>query len=120
MPAAKHDVEIEQGSVFTLDLIYKDGDGVPIDLTGYRARMQMRQKFASPDPPLLDLTTENGAITLGGATGEIHVEAISELTAAIKVKRGVYDLELIPPSGEDYAFRLIAGEVIVSPEVTRP
>lgn len=119
MPASSYDILIEQGSVFTLDLIYRDGTGVPIDLTGWEARMQIRQKYASPDPSLVSLSTTDGSIVLGGVLGTIKAKVTSELTAALTIKRGVYDLELIPPSGEDDAFRLIEGGVTVTPEVTR-
>jgi len=120
MASAKFDIEIEQGSVFVLDLIYKDGQGSPIDLTGYQARMQVRAKYASPDPPALDLSTAAGSIVLGGAAGTIQAKATAEMTAGLTIKRGVYDLELVPPSGEDDAFRLTEGVVTVTPEVTRP
>lgn len=119
MPAATYDILIEQGSVFTLDLVYKDGNGIPINLTNYEARMQVRQKYASPDPAALSLSTSDNSITLGGALGTIHIEATSELTAALTIRKGVYDLELVPPQGEDKAFRLIEGAVTISPEVTR-
>lgn len=119
MPAANHDIMIEQGSVFTLDLIYKDAEGAVINLTGWHARMQIRASYASPDPAILSFTDEDGSIVLGGALGTIHIEAPATTTADITIKKGVYDLELVPPSGEDDAFRLIEGKVVVSPEVTR-
>lgn len=119
MPAARYDLLLEQGSVFTLDLIYKDGSGAPIDLTGYQARMQIRQKYSSPDPAALTFSTEDGSIVLGGEAGTIHVEASAEATAGVTIKTGVFDLELIPPSGVDDTFRLIEGAVTISKEVTR-
>ena len=119
MPAATYDILIEQGSVFTLDLVYKDADGVAINLTGFHARMQFRASYASPDPAVLSFSDADGTITLGGALGTIHVEAPATTTADVAIKKGVYDLELIPPSGEADAFRLINGKVLVSLEVTR-
>lgn len=119
MPAAKYDLLLEQGSLFTLDLIYKDGTGTPIDLTGYAARMQIRQKHSSPDPAALTFSTTDGSIVLGGVDGTIHVEASAEATSGVEIKAGVYDLELIPPSGEDDTFRLVEGTVTISKEVTR-
>lgn len=119
MPAGTYDILVEQGSLFTLDLVYKEADGTPIDLTGWSARMQIRAKAGSPDPATLEFSTDDGSIVLGGALGTIHVEAPATATADVTIKKGAYDLELIPPSGEADAFRLIEGIVTVSPEVTR-
>jgi hypothetical protein len=119
MTAGVHNIIIEQGSVFTLPLVWKDALGVPISVAGYKARMQIRKAFKSPDPPLISLTSDAGDIVLGGALGTITAKIIAENTAALEIKQGVYDLELVPPSGEDDAFRFIEGVVIVTPEVTR-
>lgn len=39
MAASKYDFSIEQGTSFKLSLRYKDAAGVPIDLTGWCARL---------------------------------------------------------------------------------
>lgn len=116
MAAAKHDIVIEQGATFQLNLLWKDSGGNPINLTGYTARMQVRRRVNS-DTTLLDLTTENGGITLGGAAGTINVIAAATATDDIAEKTGVYDLELV--SGAGIVTRLIEGCVTISPEVTR-
>lgn len=116
MPAATKDLYIEQGATFTLNVVWKDANQVAVNLTGYTARMQIRQSLSS-DVALLNLTTQNGGITLGGATGAVNVVATPAQTAAIQVKRGVYDLELESASGT--VTRLIKGSVEFSREVTR-
>lgn len=115
MTAAQHDILIEQGATFTLNLVWKDSDGNPINITGYTARMQVRRKHADT-AVLLNFTTENGAITLGGAAGTIDVEALADITDGT-VRAGVYDLEL--ENGSGVVTRLIEGKVTVTPEVTR-
>lgn len=117
MAAAVYDITIEQGSVFELNLVYKDNAGTPINLTGYSARMQVRQKYSSTTPVLSLVSPTN--ITLGGALGTIAVKAAATATADLGIKTGVYDLELVPPSGAGDAFRLVEGSVVVTPEVTR-
>jgi hypothetical protein len=114
--AGVYDITIEQGSVFTLPLVYKDASGTPINITGYKARMQVKKKFGAD--PLISLTSDAGDIVLGGALGTITAKIIAPVTATLTIKQGVYDLDLIPPSGEDDAFRLVEGAVIVTPEVT--
>lgn len=117
MPAAQQTFTIEQGATWRQPLTYEDSNGDPVDLTGYTARMQVRKKTSTPDPPLLDLTTENGGITLGGTDGTILLEATDEQTAALDFKTGRYDLELYP--GDGTTKRLLMGSVILSREVTR-
>lgn len=119
MTAGVHDITIEQGSVFVLPLVWKTALGVPINVSGYKARMQVRKTYKSDDPPLISITSDAGDITLGGALGTITAKIVASDTATLEIKQGVYDLELIPPSGEDDAFRFIQGEVTVTPEVTR-
>ena len=116
MTAGVKNIVIEQGATFTWNLIWNDSTSTPVDLTGYTARMQVRKTKASTEK-LLDLTTENGGITLGGALGTIAVVASAALTEAVDAKSGVYDLELESASG--VVKRLIEGEVTISLEVTR-
>lgn len=116
MAAATYDILIEQGATFQLNLVYKDSNDTPIDISGYTARMQVRRSYDAPTP-LLDLTTENGCITLGGAAGTIAVEASSTLTKDLPTKPSVYDLELISP--QSVVTRLIRGAATISPEVTK-
>lgn len=88
----------------------------PVSLVGYAARMQIRQSTASPTP-YATLTDANGGITLGGAAGTIDLFLSASATAGYAWASGVYDLELVAPSGD--VRRLIGGSVRVDPEVTR-
>jgi hypothetical protein len=118
MPAAKLKLKIDQGSDFVKSLTWKAGDPtpVPVDITGFTARMQLRQTVTS-STVLLELTTENGGITLGGVLGTINIAATAVQTAALTQKSAVYDLEMVYPGGA--VRRLIEGTVTISPEVTR-
>lgn len=116
MAAAVYNIEIDQGSVYPLSLVYKDANGTPINLDGYKARMQIKRRFSSE--ALVSLTSDDGDIVLGGAAGTIDAKITAEVSKTLTIKQGVYDLELVPPSGEDDAFRLVKGVVVVNPEVT--
>ena len=116
MSSSRHNFTIEQGTTLMKPFIWKDSDGVPVDLTGYTAKMQVRQSPQS-GTVLLELSTTNGRITLGGASGTITLALIASTTAAINWRRGVYDIELT--SGDGTVTRLIEGEIQVSKEVTR-
>lgn len=114
--AAIRDIDIEQGATFVMNLVWKDANQAPIDLTGYTARMQVKRRY-SDTVPLLDFTTQNGAITLGGSNGTIQIVGLATLTEDVPAKPCVYDLELVSPTG--FVKRLIQGVATVSPEVTR-
>lgn len=116
MAAGIKNIYIEQGATYRLNITWKDSGGTPIDLTGYTARMQVRHSYKS-DTVLLNFTTENGAITLGGAAGTITIVGLATLTEDVPAKAGVWDLELV--DGDGNVTRLLQGAVEVSPEVTR-
>lgn len=117
MTAAKIKITIEQGADFVKEFIWKSGDPLlPVDLTGFTARMQVRPSISSTTK-LLDLTTENDGILLGGVLGTIKVQATAALTAAMVGRTAVYDLELIYPGGA--VKRFAKGSVTIDPEVTR-
>ncbi len=111
-----YDLTIYVGATFTRRVVWKDSLGALVNLTGYTARMQIRQSVRNPEI-LLTLTTENSGITLGGAAGTIDLLLSNTQTAAITARAGVYDLELIDNTG--VVTRLLQGAVEFSAEVTR-
>lgn len=116
-PAAVIDLSIQQGATFdSPSFIWKDGSGVPIDLTGCTAHMQIRQSTSAANT-LADMTTANGGLTLGGTAGTISMLLTAAQTTAITARRGVYDLKLIAANG--VVRRFAEGEVTISPEVTQ-
>lgn len=113
----KHNITIIQGGTLRDVTTWKAGSpAVPVDLTGCTARMQVRQKVDGTDV-LLNLTTENGGIILGGIAGTVTVYLSATATAALAWKSGVYDLEIEFGNGD--VRRLLSGSVSVSLEVTR-
>lgn len=116
--AGQLNLVIEQGTTFSPQFTYTDSATPPvaIDLTGYTARMQIRQKRTSTTF-LHELTTENGGITLGGALGTIDLLISATDTAAFTFSTGVYDLELINGSGA--VQRLLEGSVTLRKEATK-
>ena len=110
------DLTINQGATFELTVTWKDSAGTAINLTGYSARMQVRETYSS-STSIVSLT--NGAgITLGGAAGTIAIVISATTTAALTAPfSGVYDLELVNAGG--VVTRLLQGAATVTPEVTR-
>jgi hypothetical protein len=84
MSAGTFNIVAEQGATYNKLFTLTNSAGDLIDLTGYTARLQVREKYSS-ETKLLDLTTENGGITLGGAAGTVAVLATATQMAAITV-----------------------------------
>lgn len=103
-----------QGS--TLDLVWTYRIGrYPVNLTGYSARMQVRETHQSLST-IISLDDRDG-ITLGGKAGTIGIYIPAAVTESFKPIAHVYDLELIAPDGR--VDRMLEGTFIVTPEVTR-
>lgn len=112
----RFDITINQGATFELTVTWKDSTGAAINLTGYSARMQVRETYSSAST-VVSLTNGSG-ITLGGATGTIAILISATTTAALTAPfSGVYDLELVSAGG--VVTRLLQGAATVTPEVTR-
>ena len=116
MPAASLNLDIEQGTTFRKTLTWKAGTpAAPVDLTGSRARMQVRTKIGAT-LALLTLTTENGGIVLGGVTGVVTIHMSAEQTALLPVNVAVYSLRII--FADSTVKRLTAGSIHISAEAT--
>lgn len=110
----RHDITVEQGATFTLQVEWKDADGDPINLTGYTSAMQIRRTYGAP--ALLTLAS-GGAISIDAAAGKLTVTIPAATTAALAAPmQGVYDLEVTTGTT---VYRLLEGSVLVTPEVTR-
>lgn len=120
MLAGRYKITCEQGATFRRNFtIYQPSlpgaSALPVNLTGYSARMQVRPEVES-DTVLVELTTENGRITLGGVNGTLLMQIEAAITSMI-ASDGVYDLEIY--NSDDEVYRVIKGKFIVDPEVTR-
>lgn len=122
MSAVTYNPTVEKGATFKLSFnwysestVTPGQPGVPIDLTGCTARMQIR---STSGDVIFDATTENNKITLTPLEGGISVKMTSAETDAITVSSGKYDLEVeFPVSGDVY--RLLEGKIKFKPNITR-
>jgi len=117
LPIAIADICIFQGATFNQTLFYETGEpSAPVNLAGYTAKMHIRSKPESK-ALILELSTSNGRIVLNEATGSIRLSISSSDTASLSVcDKAVYDLELYDGA---VTTRILQGNVIISPEVTR-
>lgn len=120
MSAGSYDIEIEQGASWSTSLVWQAGDPlVPVNLTGYTVRAQIR---AIPTGELAATIT---ATITNAAAGAISLALTAEQTSGIPVRgntwrdkeRYVWDLEAVSSGGQ--VTRLLNGYAHISPEVTR-
>lgn len=115
--AGKLNLTINQGETFTHILKWSDENNTPVNLTGYTAKLQIREKPEAVNP-LIELSTENGGIIFSLVeVGTFTLTISSTATTAITWNTGVYDLLMIAP--DLTVTRLIEGRVTVSKGVTR-
>ena len=103
-----------QGSTFNRLLTYKIND-VPVNLNGYTSRLQVRETHYAQD--MIVALTSGSGITLGGSAGTIDILISDEVTKNFPAGTWVYDLEVESTGG--ITDRLIEGNFVVTPEVTR-
>ena len=113
--AVSYNVTIDQGADWYLDVTYDNPNGTPVNLTSYTAALQLRSLPESATA-VLSLSTGSG-ITITGATGLVAISATATQTRAIDEGTYYYDLEITSPAG--VVTRLVQGQAVVTPEVTR-
>lgn len=121
MIAGNYNITCQQGSTFSRVIALEQPTLAdpeiyePYILVEHTARMQVRRTIDSTNV-MIELTTENGRISISGVDGIITLLISAEDTAALS-SSGVYDLEIIDPFGN--VSRVIQGTFMLSPEVTR-
>ena len=126
MAAGKYSFTIEQGATTQFQVVYQDANGDPINLSGYHARMQIREtKTATTvicglsssldnDGTGLNLSGSNGNLPLASGSIAVYISAAS--SSNFDFDTALYDLELVSGS---FVRRLIQGVIKLDKEVTR-
>ena len=109
-----YNIDLIQGASFVRSLTWTDQNNTLIDLTGYTAKLDIRQNI-SDTSPIISLSTSNSRITLGGALGTILLNLNATETGSLNFSTALYDLELYSGSN---TIRLLQGKVILSKQVT--
>jgi hypothetical protein len=99
-----HHIEVDEESDLTIRFFHTHPTtGLPIDLTGYRADMQVRTNYDGTGNPqtVLTYTSEvSDGLVLGGAAGTIDLFIVAEDTMKKNWSRASYDIFLVSPSGK--------------------
>ena len=104
----RFDITINQGATFELTITWKDSAGTAINLSGYTARMQVRETYSSATS-IVSLTNAAG-ITLGGAAGTVAI--LISATTTMKMSSRL----------SDFAFKMASSMEVVqmTPSICRP
>ena len=126
MAAGKYTFYIEQGATTDFELVWKDSNSDPIDLSSYNGRMQIRTDYGGDlicslsssldtDGTGLNFSGSNGTMPID--SGSIGIVMSATSSSAFTFNEAVYDLEL-ENTNTGYVTRLIEGKVKLSKEVT--
>jgi hypothetical protein len=123
MAAGKYSFTIEQGSTVEIPLIYKDSLGVPVNLTQYSSKMQIRNSYSSSIPIITlssSLNPDGTGLNMSNAvSGGITIYIASCTSSMFNFYDAVYDLDIISGSGNcPIVDRILEGKVRLSKEVT--
>jgi hypothetical protein len=114
MSAGIYKATCEQGATWNLGVVPHNSAGGTINLSGYTARMMVRESIASSGT-ILSLSSPSSGLSL--ASGTISATVSATVTGSLTAGLYVYDLEMESGGGE--VTRLIRGPFLVPGEVTR-
>jgi len=131
MSAGRYSFIVEQGATTDFQIVYKDSTGTPINLSGYTAAMQIRDRqggsvlYASLTSSLGDSYTKTSGsafISLSGSnlttsivSGSIGVYIGHDITNNFTFNEAYYDLEL---TKGQIRTRLLEGQIKLTKQVT--
>lgn len=105
------DIAIDQGSTYTGRIPVVDSNGLPVDLTAFSSRGQIRKSYESTSA--VDFTTDIS----DPESGVINLALSAATTSAIKAGRYLFDVEIFDSTT---VIRVSEGQVHVSARVTQP
>lgn len=95
-----HDLTIYRGADFplrfTLTALNEAGESVPVDLTGWAVKSQIREKWGRDEPLLAEFAVTPETLTDDGV---FYLTLTDTQTAAMDAKKGVYDVILTDTAG---------------------
>jgi|TARA_B110000305_G_scaffold176213_1_gene195022 hypothetical protein len=102
---------IDQGTDYTITVDVTDSAGDILDLTGYTATAQIRKTYTSSSLSATFTTS------ISAAAGQVTISLTDTQTSALEAGRYVYDLNIESSGG--VKTRVIEGQAVVTPGVTR-
>lgn len=103
---------IDQGSDYSSIVTVNSATGVPLNLTGYTAKSQMRKAYASSTAYAFTCEIYNAAL------GQIRLAMSAAGTEAMTAGRWLYDVE-ITNTASGIKKRVVEGVVTLTPQITQ-
>lgn len=120
MAAGVYNFKVEQGVEYAFSVVYKNKEGVPIDLTGYSGYGNIKLKMSDTSPVASFVISIDPLI--GKASVSLPFNALNNITFKgnkfndyVEV---VYDIILKKSNADPKPIRLLNGTIQVSPKVT--
>lgn len=114
---SEFNVDLKRGDTWEFSPVWNQENGSPYNLTGYTARLQIRESVEATDA-VHTLSTAAGSIVLTPLEGKITCTLTAVQSAGMQAKRYVYDLELTSPTGK--VITILEGQFNIYADVTRP
>lgn len=102
---------IDQGTDFSITVDVTDTSGGALNMSGYSAAAQIRKTYGS------STVSSTFTTSIAEATGQVTLSLTDTQTTALESGRYVYDLNVT--SGGGQTTRVVEGQAIVTPGVTR-
>jgi len=102
---------IDQGTDFSITVDVTDTSGGALNMSGYSAAAQIRKTYGSSS------VSSTFTTSIAEATGQVTLSLTDTQTTALESGRYVYDLNVT--SGGGQTTRVVEGQAIVTPGVTR-
>lgn len=115
--AGIYDITCDQGATLRRVVTWNQPSGSPVVLTGYSARMHVREAIDAVDV-ILECSTENGRLVIDPLVGKVLIYVEAAAMEDVEAATYRYDLELVI-GATPIVTRLLQGKFVVKPEVTR-
>jgi hypothetical protein len=134
MAAGQYSFTLEQGSTLDFNIEYSGSDGAPVDLSGYEARMHIREQKDSSnvictlsssldiDGTGLNMTPPSGSFqgeVFPKSSGSIKIFISAASSSNFSFTKAYYDLEIYSGSNYPIVTRILEGRIKLNKEVTR-
>jgi len=113
--AGQKNFEVDQNATFLFIVEYKDNDGLPIDLTGSTAKMQVRDTKGG-SKLAFSLTSPAGGITITPLLGKLTIKMTPTQTNKLFYPKSSYDIMVTDSNGNK--IKMLEGFMTLSRSVT--
>ena len=113
--AGQKNFEVDQNATFSFIVEYKDNDGLPIDLTGSTAKMQVRDTKGG-SKLAFSLTSPAGGIVITPLLGKLTIKITPTQTNKLFYPKSSYDIMVTDSNANK--IKLLEGFITLSRSVT--